>query len=100
MSRRRSLGESGVCAMGMIQVIGTQFPGRRAPETRSVKPEIHCEHLRGKLPGLPSCCKLCHDQNEVQLVLLDELRVAVCCTLVADIMCRWPDAFRRRDTLV
>lgn len=85
--------------MNMIELPGLPF-GSNAETERVPISELggpkgglgssDCAHVSSKF-NLPKCCDFCHGRNELQNVRLDNSLLRLCCTLVTELMSRWPN---------
>ena len=47
--------------------------------------------------GLSPCCALCHGTDGLQEVYIDNEPTTLCCTVITEIMLRWPSTIRYAD---
>jgi hypothetical protein len=57
---------------------------------------LGCAQIAAKrgIHGLSPCCLLCHGSDGLQKVFIDNEPMALCCTVITEIMLRWPSTVR------
>jgi hypothetical protein len=60
---------------------------------------IACDQATAKkgVYGISQCCEHCHGRDGLQKVFLDGEMTHLCCTVISDIMNRWPASIEYTD---
>ena len=60
---------------------------------------VGCTQVAAKrgIHGLSPCCALCHGTDGLQEIYIDNEPTTLCCTVITEIMLRWPSTIRYAD---